>query len=390
MDDMISSDSHIVEPPTLWSERIDAPYRDRAPQVRSEADGDFWYIDGQRSMSFLGVQTGDRFEKDATELTTVARFEDVRPASYDPARYIGENRRDGIVGSVIYPSEALLAYSIPDSDLCSATMRAYNDFIAEFCSHDTARLKGIGLINVDDPSEAVAEMKRVRDLGLEGIMITVLPPVGRGYDHPMYEDVWAAAVDLALPISMHVATGRSQLSASPTQTSVQQGVTEAAFYLQDHFVRKSLGEMIFSGVFLRHPRLRVGSIEHEISWAPFFLFQADYLYTDRPVRGDWLRFPDGILPSDYFKQNVFMSFQEDKVGIRVRDVTGVEALMWGSDYPHTESTFPRSREITAEILADVPERERNLILRDNVARLYDFDLAKIAKPSTSATAAETR
>lgn len=377
MDDMISSDSHIIEPPDLWTERIDAPYRDRAPRVVHEEDGDFWFIDGQKSMSFLGVQTGDRFEKDATELTTVARFEDVRPASYDPARYVEENRRDGVVGSVIYPSEALLAYGIPDSDLCSATMRAYNDFIAEFCAHDRARLKGIGLLNVDDPSEAVTEMKRVRDIGLAGVMITVLPPSDRAYDHPMYEDLWAAAVDLDLPISMHVATGRRLLSASETQTSVREGVTEAAFYLQDHFVRKSIGEMIFSGVFMRHPKLRVGSIEHEISWAPFFLFQADYCYTDRPVRGDWLRFPDGTLPSDYFKQNVFMSFQEDRVGIRVRDVLGEDTLMWGSDYPHTESTFPRSREITGEILADVPRAEQERILRDNAAGLYGFDLEAI-------------
>jgi predicted TIM-barrel fold metal-dependent hydrolase len=136
--------------------------------------------------------------------------------------------------------------------------------------------------------------------------------------------------------------------------------------------------MIFSGVFLRHPNLRVGSVEHEICWAPFFLFQADYLYTDRPVRGDWLRFPSGTLPSDYFKQNVFMSFQEDRVGIRVRDVIGLEGLMWGSDYPHTESTFPKSREITNDILEGVPEREKKMILRDNVAALYGFDLESIS------------
>jgi hypothetical protein len=129
---------------------------------------------------------------------------------------------------------------------------------------------------------------------------------------------------------------------------------------------------------MRHPKLRVGSIEHEVCWAPFFLFQADYCYTDRPVRGDWLRFPDGTLPSDYFKQNVFMSFQEDRVGIRVRDVCGVETLMWGSDYPHTESTFPRSREITSEILVDVPENEKRMILRDNVAKLYGFDVEAIS------------
>ena len=375
---LISSDSHIIEPPDLWTERIDREFRERAPQVRREDGGDWWYIDGRRSMSFLGVQTGDRFEKDATELTIEARFEDVRGAAYDPARYLAENAQDGVMASVLYPSEALLAYSIPESALCSATMRAYNDFIAEFCSAAPARMKGIALVNIDDPAEAVSELKRCRDKGLAGAMITVLPPEDRAYDHPMYEPLWSASVDLDMPLSMHVATGRQSLSVDPKQTEVRK-VTEAAFYLQDHFVRKSIGEMIFSGVFERHPKLRVGSVEHEVSWIPFFLFQMDYCYTDRPLRGDWHRFASGVLPSDFFRQSCFVSFQEDEVGVRVRDTFGVEALMWGSDYPHTESTFPRSREITSKILADVPEAEQALILRDNVARLYGFDVEALAQ-----------
>jgi predicted TIM-barrel fold metal-dependent hydrolase len=151
-------------------------------------------------------------------------------------------------------------------------------------------------------------------------------------------------------------------------------VSPSAFYLQDHFVRKSLGEMIFAGVFERHPGLRVGSVEHEVAWAPFFLAQMDYTYTDRPVRGDWHRFADpDALPSHFFREHCFVSFQEDAHGIRMRDVVGVGTLMWGSDYPHTESTFPRSREITREILAGVPEAEQALILRENAARLFGFD-----------------
>lgn len=377
VDWMISSDSHIIEPPDLWTERIDSRFRGREPRVVRDGNHDWWTIDGQRSMSFLGVQTGDRFDKDATELITAASFEEVRPAAYDPSLYLAENADDGVMGSVIYPSEALLAYSIPDSELCSATMRAYNDFIAEFCAYDPGRLKGIALVNVDDPAEAVGEMKRARELGLCGAMITVLPPEDRPYDDPMYEPVWSASVDLDMPLSMHVATGRRLLSVEAGQSSTQR-VSEAAFYLQDHFVRKSLGEMIFSGVFERHPGLRVGSVEHEVCWVPFFLFQADYCYTDRPLRGDWHRFEPGVLPSDFFKRNCFLSFQEDAVGIRVRDVCGEGTLMWGSDYPHTESTFPRSREIAADILAEVPADEQQAILRDNVARLYGFDLESIA------------
>jgi len=370
---LISSDSHIVEPPDLWTARIEQRFRERAPRVQRESDGDWWYIDGKRSMSFLGVQTGDRFEKDASELIIVAKFDQVRPAAHDPHKFVAENLEDGVVGSVLYPSEGLLAYGIPDSELCSAVMTAYNDFIAEFCAAEARHLKGIALVNVDDPRQAVRELERCRKLGLVGAMISVLPLADRPYDLPVYEPLWSAAVDLGMPLAMHVATGRS----APSVDAKQQGVTRvspSAFYLQDHFVRKSLGEMIFSGVFERHPELRVGSVEHEVAWIPFFLSQMDYTYTDRPVRGDWHRFAEPErLPSHFFRENCFVSFQEDAHGIRMRDVVGVETLMWGSDYPHTESTFPRSREILDEILAGVSEPERERIVRENARVLFGFD-----------------
>jgi predicted TIM-barrel fold metal-dependent hydrolase len=120
--------------------------------------------------------------------------------------------------------------------------------------------------------------------------------------------------------------------------------------------------------------LRVGSVEHELAWIPFFLDRMDYTYTDRPRRGDWHHFEDGVLPSDFFRSNSFASFQEDAVGIRIRDVIGVEALMWGSDYPHTESTFPRSREILCGILDGVAADDALKIVARNASRLYHFDV----------------
>ncbi len=370
---LISSDSHIVEPPDLWTARMDRRLRERAPRVVREADGDWWYIDGKRSMSFLGVQTGDRFVKDATELIIVARFEHVRPAAHDPHAFVAENLRDGVVGSVLYPSEGLLAYGIPDSELCSAVMAAYNDFIAEFCAAEPRNLKGIALINVDDPQLAVRELERCRKLGLVGAMISVLPVADRSYDLPLYEPLWSAAVDLGMPLAMHVATGRAAASVDARQQGVTR-VSPSAFYLQDHFVRKSLGEMIFSGVFERHPELRVGSVEHEVAWIPFFLAQMDYTYTDRPVRGDWHRFADPErLPSHFFRSQCFVSFQEDTLAMRMRDVVGVETLMWGSDYPHTESTFPGAGEVLGEILGGLPDGEGDAIVRENARALFGFD-----------------
>jgi predicted TIM-barrel fold metal-dependent hydrolase len=107
---------------------------------------------------------------------------------------------------------------------------------------------------------------------------------------------------------------------------------------------------------------------------PHFLDRIDYSYTQRARRDHWIRFRDGAIPSDFFHRNVFLSFQEDDLGIRDRDRIGIDQLMWGSDYPHTESTYPRSQAVLEKILAGVSEEERQKITSSNVARLYQIDL----------------
>ncbi len=372
---MISSDSHIVEPPDLWDGRIAGDLAERAPRVVAEADGDWWYIDGKKTMSFLGIQTGDRFLKDADELRTSAAFGDVRPAAYDPAQYLAENETDGIWGSVIYPSQGLVVFGIPATDVVTASMNAYNDWIADFCSEDTARLKGVAMVNVDDPDDGACELARCRELGLCGALITVAPPAWMPFRDPAFDRFWAAAQDLDMPLSFHTATDRAdpRLGDAAFRLDVKH-VPPSVFVNKDFQIRQALADIIFAGVFERFPRLRVGSVEHELAWIPFFLDQMDYTYTQRPPRGDWYRFREsGALPSDFFRRHVFSSFQEDAVGIRVRDVIGVDGLMWGSDYPHTESTFPRSQEILGEIFEGVPAAEVLKIVATNAADLYHFE-----------------
>ena len=373
---MLSSDSHIVEPPDLWQGRGVA-FGDRMPRIVSEDDGEWWYVDGRKTMSFLGTQTGDRFEIDNADLKTSATFDQVRPAAYDPARYIAENEQDGIWGSVIYPSQGLVLFGVPVRDVITAAMQGYNDWLAAFCAHDTSRLKGIAMVNIDDVDEAVAELERCRALGLCGALITVMPPKWAPFRSHDYDRLWAAAQDLAMPLSLHVGTDRGDIRAGYSSFTLDvKNVAPAAFVNKDFQIRQSLADLIFSGVFERFPALRVGTVEHELSWIPFFLDQMDYTYTQRPPRGpEWARFAErDALPSDYFHRNVFASFQEDNVALRVRDYIGVETLLWGSDYPHTESTFPRSREILSRILADVPADEVRHIVSGNCADLYGFAL----------------
>jgi len=206
---------------------------------------------------------------------------------------------------------------------------------------------------------------------LAGGMITVYPPEGKGYDNPMYEPLWAAAQDLDIPIGMHIATNRpgpGQDFALEDRNRVRNSFLANA----DHWVRMSLSDMIFSGVFERYPKLKVGTVEHELSWIPHFLDRIDYTYTQR-VQQERYRFKEAMLPSDYFHRNVFAGFQEDAMGIRDRHIIGVDNLLWGSDYPHVESTFPRSRQIIEDVLGDCTEEEKAKIAGGNAARIYHLN-----------------
>jgi predicted TIM-barrel fold metal-dependent hydrolase len=368
---LISSDSHIVEPPDLWASRMEPKFRNRAPRVVQEDDGDWWIVDDVRTNSFQGgAQAGKRFEHH-DELRPAARFAEVRPGAYLPETFIQDNETDGVYGSVVYPTEGLQLFSVPDSDLLTAIFRAYNDWIADFCRGHSGRLKGIALLNVDDIPGAIKELERTRKRGLAGAMITVYPSEDRSYDRPDYEPFWSAAQDLDMPLSLHIATNRP----SPGLPLEDNRRTRPSLLANaDHWVRVSLGHVIFTGVLERYPRLRIGSVEHELSWVPHFLERLDYTYTQRAPRSWWYQFKSDMLPSDFFHRNVFLSFQEDQMGIRDRAFIGVDALMWGSDYPHTEATFPRSRQILERILEGVPVEEQHKIIAGNAERLYQFDL----------------
>ncbi len=363
---MISSDSHVVEPPDLWTDRVDPAFRHRAPRVVQEDDADYWYVDGIRSMSFhAGSQAGDRFDNPQS-LKLMDRWANVRPGGYIPGEFIKDSEVDGVEASIIYPSEGLVLFDIPDGRLLDALFSAYNDWSAEFCSAYPSHLKGIAMINLDDITTAVQELRRARNIGMVGAMITVFPPRSRGYDNPLYDPFWAAAQELDMPVSLHVATNR----ATPDAPFGFLDQSPAEFACLDYYVRVSLGNMLFGGVFQRFPDLKVISVEHELAWAPAFIERMDLVYSQRP-RGQQLpRFENGMMPSDFFHRNIFLSFQEDTFGMMFREIIGVDNLMWGSDYPHPESTFPKSQQIVDAIFEGVPEDHRRKILHDNAARLY--------------------
>ncbi len=374
---MLSSDTHLIEPPDLWTTRLDRRWRDEAPHVvLDDATGtQWWVVAEQRTLSFAGgAQTGDRFDK-PIELRAGATFAEVRPGGYDPVANLRDNEADGVWGSVLYPTEGLMLYTQAHHELLTACCRVYNDWLAEFCTAAPHRLKGVAMLNTDDIGEAVAELERAHALGLAGAMIPTAATPDRPYDSAAFDTLWQAAARLEMPLSLHLGANRRGATGVDRDLS---RIRPSYFAVCEHWVKVSVADMIFGGVFDRFPGLHVGVIEHELGWIPFFLERLDYTYTQRHGNARYRRFDTAERPSDFFRRNVFSSFQDDDLGIRERAAIGIDGICWGSDYPHTESTFPRSQQIMSARLADVPAEEQRKILWDNVAGLYGFVAAPTA------------
>ena len=368
---VISSDNHIVEPPDLWLERMEPGFRDQAPAMRDTENGPFWFVEGKPTFNITSMasQAGRRFE-DAESLQTVDAWENARPGAYIPEEAIKDMDFDGIDVGIVYPSLTIFLYAfVEGSELLSAILRAYNGFAAEYCQAQPRRLKGVATINIDDVAVGVEELKRCAKLGFVGAAIPEYMSA-RPYFDEANEPLWATAQDLGMPLGLHISTARVQAGRGWDRELDAFGFSNLMLDNADFWVRVSLTEMILSGVFERYPDLRVGVAEHELNWVPYWIERMDYSYSERAAGREGFRLKNNMAPSDVFHSNCFVDFQEDALGITHRDIIGVDNIMWGSDYPHTEGTFPKSREFIETTLADCTQEEKEKIVAGNAARIY--------------------
>jgi predicted TIM-barrel fold metal-dependent hydrolase len=213
------------------------------------------------------------------------------------------------------------------------------------------------------PAEGIADLESIKALGLRGVMLPGLPP-NADYDDPMYDEFWDAVVDLGLPPSFHILTSRQ--TGDPFGNV--RGPRLNSFMTILRANQDIIGVLIFGAVFERHPRLRVVCVEADAGWAPHWMYRADHAY-DR--HRNWLT--AGALsksPSEYFREHVYLTFQDDWIAFRTVDLMNHERLMWANDFPHSDATWPHSQEMLAEHAAHLDEHVRARILHDNVADLY--------------------
>ena len=363
VDHVMSADSHVLEPHDLWQARMERRYRDRSPHLVSEATTDRLACDDVQlqTVGFL-VGAGRKGEQSRAE----GRWDEVLPSGYDPKERIKAAQRDGVDAEILFPTTAMLLYPIRDLDFQWALFRTYNTWLAEeFCAVDPERFKGIALLNHETLPEAVAELKRAKDLGLVGVMVPLYAGEANPYHDPRFDELWATSVDYDMPVNLHSATSRDT-------TKTYQKWTAVDAILDTYEIQRILLNLIFSGLFDRFPSLKIVSAENDVGWAGSMLERADHwwLRNRTLMAGAAVEVRCRRLPSEYFHDNVRLTFMEDRTGILAREIIGTETLMWGSDFPHHNSTWPDSERVLTEHFAGVPETDRRRVVWDNVRELY--------------------
>jgi len=360
---IISADSHITEAPDTYLAHIDARWKDKAPRiVRLDGQGDVFQIDGMKRPIQLGLVAAAG--KPAEEITQGGvTFEELHRGGWDPDARMLDQDRDGVAAEVIYPTVGMLLCNHPDYDYKTACFAAYNRWIAQFCSRHPARLLGCGQTSGRSPGEMIEDFKAIKAMGLRGVMMPGNPAI-EDYDSPLYDPVWAAAIELDLPLSFHILTTRD---AAPVR-----GPKINSFLSIIRGNQDIMGTLIFGGVFERFPALRIVCVEADAGWVPHYMYRMDHAYKRHR---NWLA--PGIklsrLPSEYFAEHIYTTFQDDWVAFRSVDQMNYKRLMWANDFPHSDSTWPWSQQMLAEQAARLTPVQRQAILSDNVSELYRID-----------------
>lgn len=372
---VVSADSHVTEPMDLWETRIDKRFREQAPRYVYNKDAKRlnFIVEGQvpRGVS-ANIMVGQKPEDYADFLEK--GLEAARAGGWDTAARLEDMDHDGIHAAVNYTSQGFSLFQIADAAYQEACFSAYNDWLAEYCGAAPGRLFGIALLSLYNIDNAVAELRRCHKLGLCGAMIWGAPPEATPFGADRYEPFWAEAAALAMPLSLHIATGADSAALRSASDPEPYWRNMGALIALPAEIQRALIALVFSGVMERHPDLRFVSAEYDMGWMPYFLQNADALFKRwAPVAG----FNLAEAPSSYFRRQVRSTFIREPIGLRMvaAGLVDADCVMWCDDYPHGASTWPKSREVIAETMAGISDADRRKITRDNVVALYGIDLA---------------
>lgn len=393
---LVDVDSHVTEPPDLWSSRLPEQWAHLGPQIFRDTrrNEDRWVIGKRRLTGVAAFAAAGWHEFPPAHPT---RLEDADPASWHPGHRISRLDEYGISAQVLYPNllgfySHVLTEETADASARLAVVQAYNDFLADFAAEDPRRLIPIMALPFWDIDQAVAEVTRAYKLGHKGILFSNapekagLPPLRHSHWHPL----WSLAQDLGLSINFHIGfmnTPEEMKSIVGAQNTADYAKQSAMAILSN---AAAIAEVVLSGLCHRYPTLNFVSVESGFGWLPYWLETLDWQWLNS---GAVKEFPDRELPSFYVKRQVYGSFwfEREVVG-RLADILP-DNVMFETDFPHPTSLSPgpasyasHPRTMFMEAMEGLPLDLVEKIAYKNAARIYHLDLELVAAPSNGPSA----
>lgn len=381
--DYISADSHLEVPTDTCAHRLPKKFQEWAPKKVHLPDGGEGFVI-KNSKPVVGMQS--LFAGHSVEEYTPFGTPWSGAGTGSAKQRLKEQDTDGVDAEVLYASPQFLRLcrtAMSDMDAYHAMLRAYNDWLAEeFCAEAPDRLIGVGVIPVSTINAAVAEMEHCKKLGLRVVNLGAFPA---GHRYPSAEDdrFWAAALDLDMPLTVHVSMSARDDSKEPvfvypkTPISAEWASTDYVNRLYRYGYRGAVNavQMVLSGVFDRFPNLKIYFAENQIGWVPLFLQQLDRQY-ERSYH--WAMRDLGMkplkeLPAKYMSRHCYWGFFDDPLGIKYIDDIGVDNVMWSTDFPHLECSWPDSVPMTQEMFHGRSEAERWKVTAGNAIKYFKLE-----------------
>ena len=400
---IISVDDHVIEPPDLWTSRLPAKFQDRCPRIERDmakfhfvggvfsyekgddakdgAWGDWWmYDDLIYPMPRLSAAACIDGPVDNVPVT----FDEINPSGYKQKERLEAMDANHVDVSLCFPNilprfcgQAFLERD--DKELALLCVKAYNDWmIEEWCGGDGyGRLIPLTLIPLWDPIEAAAEVRRCAALGSHAVAFSENPyHLGLPSIHDVnrfWEPFLQACEDTETVINMHIGSSSKMPSTSP----------DAPFMVSSTLTfSNAMGSMcdwVLSGTFVRFPKLKIAYSEGQVGWMPYVMERMDKLWEERGDL-DGIGTPLPEKPTSYLT-NVFGCVFDDEIGLRNRDVVGMDQIMFETDFPHLDSTFPHTLEVAQRMVsrAGLSEEETYKLMRGNAIKAYGLERFGITK-----------
>ena len=394
---LISVDDHVLEPAHVWQDRVPSRYRDAAPRLRRDAEGEAWVYDGKRMVTpGLGAVAGKSREEFSFEPIT---YDEMRPGCYDSVARLEDMNRAGVLASLCFPSFPRFCGQVfleaKDRQLALLCVQAYNDWmIDEWCGRAPGRYIPLTLIPLWDPALAAAEVRRTAAKGSRAVSFSEnpamlgLPTVQSREGH--WDPLMAACEETDTVVCMHIGSSSKRYTMSDESPML---VTMS--WAPPLMIAGAMSEWIFSPVVRKFPRIKVALAEGGIGWMPFFLERCAqvvehhrYWISSGDVKHDTLSGHvqvikeagvdlEGFSVMDTFRRHIHGCFIDDLVGIRNLDAIGVDNVMIETDYPHSDSTWPNCLEHAKKQLAGLSDEHRYKVMRGNAERVFGFTPAPL-------------